>query len=300
MHLLLTNDDGIDADGLRLLTRALGDIHRVTVVAPASERSASGHSITLTRPLFAEPHPVPGAGSAWSVDGTPADCVKLALDVLLADKPDLVISGINHGSNLGRDVFYSGTVSAAIEASFLGHAAVAVSQGRPSRAGLQWGARFIAWWIAHDFVPPPPGVVYNVNLPPYRGRAPARVVPAPLGRRIYRNEFQSEEGPDGRVLWWLGGQPMEHGETPDSDVAVVSAGHVALTPLRFEVTAFDQLTHLRELDLVGMVPPPSDTLADKGGDSDHGPRSRGFPGRRAGASRIEGVEGGGDGGPRPR
>jgi 5'-nucleotidase len=274
VHLLLTNDDGIDADGLRFLARALGQTHRVTVVAPSGERSASGHSITLTRPLLADPKTIPGAQLAWSVDGTPADCVKLALDVLMADrdKPELVISGINHGSNLGRDVFYSGTVAAAIEASFLGCAAVAVSQGRPSRAGLQWGSQFIAWWLGHDFVPPPPGVVYNINLPAYRGRAPERVVPAPLGRRVYRNEFQSEPGPDGRVMWWLGGQPMDHGETPDSDVAVVSAGHVAITPLRFEVTAFDQLVHLREVNLDGMATAPSDSLPGRRGEVDRDPQ----------------------------
>lgn len=265
MHLLLTNDDGIDADGLRLLTEAVGAGARVTVVAPASERSASGHSITLTRPLYAEPRTVAGAERAWAVDGTPADCVKLAIDVLMAEKPDLVISGINHGSNLGRDVFYSGTVSAAIEASFLGHSAMAISQGRATPAGLRFAAAFVAWWLEHGFVPPPPGVVYNVNLPPYRGRPPRRVVPAPLGRRIYRNEFQSEEEEGGRVVWWLGGQPVDHGEAPDSDVAVVSAGHIALTPLRFEVTAFDQLGHLREVEVPGMPSAGSDILADEGG-----------------------------------
>lgn len=265
MHLLLTNDDGIDADGLRLLARALGRRARLSVVAPATERSASGHSITLTRPLFAEPRAVEGAERAWAVDGTPADCVKLAIDVLLAEAPDLVISGINHGSNLGRDVFYSGTVSAAIEASFLGHSAMAVSQGRASHDGLAWAASFIAWWLDHGFLPPPPGVVYNVNLPPFRGRPPRRVVPAPLGRRIYRNEFQSEQQEGGRVVWWLGGQPVDHGEAPDSDVAVVSQGHIALTPLRFEVTAFDQLGHLKEVKVPSMTGSAADMLADEGG-----------------------------------
>jgi 5'-nucleotidase len=264
VRILLTNDDGIDAEGLNALAHRLADWADLSVVAPDAERSASGHSITLKQPLVAEPRRLHAVDQAWAIGGTPADCVKLALEVLLPQFPDLVISGINHGSNLGRDVFYSGTVSAAIEASFLGVPALAVSLTRPNSAGLAWGAGFVRWWLEHAFVFPPSGVIYNLNLPEYVGTPPTQLVPASLGRRVYRNQFRLETTVDGRRAWWLGGEPLVEDEAPDSDVAVVARGQIALTPIRLEVTA-DDVLHTMEPMSFRIAPERPAILPKRGG-----------------------------------
>jgi 5'-nucleotidase len=269
LRILLTNDDGIEAEGLQRLAAELAEWADVTVAAPSAERSASGHSITLTRPVYAEPYRR-GSVSGWSVDGTPADCVKLAVEVLLKDRPDLVLSGINHGSNLGRDVFYSGTVSAAIEACFLGLCGVAVSQARPDAFNLRWSARFVRWWLETGFTPPPPGVIYNVNLPPFRdmSTAPRELVPAVLGRRVYRNQFRPETDPEGRAGWRLGGTPLVDDEEPRSDVAVVARGQAAITPLQLEITAVDVLDRLRPVTL--SIAGDGEAMLPKRGGGAHG------------------------------
>jgi 5'-nucleotidase len=268
LRILVTNDDGIEAEGLQQLAAELAEWADVIVAAPSAERSASGHSITLTRPVYAEPYRR-GRVSGWSVDGTPADCVKLAVEVLLEDRPDLVVSGINHGSNLGRDVFYSGTVSAAIEACFLGLCGVAVSQARPNPANLAWAAKFVRWWLETSFVLPPPGVIYNVNLPPFEdlSAAPRELVPAVLGRRVYRNQFRPETSPDGRPGWRLGGTPLVDDEEPRSDVAVVARGQAAITPLKLEITADDVLDRLRPVSL--SIPRAGEAMLPKRGGGAH-------------------------------
>lgn len=253
-HIVLTNDDGIDAKGIQTLRQCLEPSFRVTVVAPDQERSASGHAITMRKPLYASRETYASGNVGWRITGTPADCVKLAMEALLVDEPpDCLISGINMGSNLGRDVFYSGTVSAAMEGTFLGVPAIAVSLANPTVPGLRWAGEFIHWWIrSPHFRLPGSGILYNVNFPDLSQGTPTAMVVARLGRRAYDNEFHRKVDPRGDVFYWLAGTPRDEGEAPDTDVAQVRAGLITFTPLRMEdVTALDAMGDWQRL----LVPP---------------------------------------------
>lgn len=239
MRILVTNDDGIDAAGILALARALVSLGEVMVAAPERERSASGHSITLHKPLHAFTRDLGPNVRAWAITGTPVDCVKLAVEALLRDPPDLVVSGINNGSNLGRDVFYSGTVSAAIEALFLGIPAIAISLASPDGPGFPWAAAFVKWWLQNGYEPPPAGVLYNLNLPRLVPRLPTEVRRVKLGKRQYQNEFHRRVDPRGHEYFWLAGSASDETEEPDTDVGAVARGYVTLTPLRLEITALD-------------------------------------------------------------
>lgn len=250
VSVLLTNDDGADAEGIRTLAAVLDrdPRFRVMVVAPSEERSASGHAITMHRPLRAVEESLASGAPLWRIDGTPADCVKLALEVLLPQPPDLLISGINHGLNLGRDVFYSGTVSAAIEGMFWGVPSLAVSLDAPDPVGFRWTAGFLRWWVqSPQFVPPPREVLYNINVPDVRQGEPEAMVTVPLGRREYDNEFRRQVDARGQVYFWLEGRPRGEAAGPEeagsgsvaTDVTMIRAGLVTLTPLRLDVTAHD-------------------------------------------------------------
>lgn len=240
LRILVTNDDGIEAEGIRTLAQCLANRGgAVFVVAPAQERSASGHSITLHRPIRMESRDLGPGIVARAVDGTPVDCVKLAVQAFMTDPPDLLISGINHGANLGRDVFYSGTVAAAIEGCFLGIPSVAVSLQTPADPGFAWAAAFVVWWLAYAFQKPPPGVLYNINLPRLDRALPERMVTVRLGRRLYRNALRRSADHQGGECFWLAGEATEEDEGPDTDVGTIQRGQVSVTPLRLEMTAQD-------------------------------------------------------------
>jgi 5'-nucleotidase len=235
MRLLLTNDDGVHAPGLAALARALAPAHDVWVVAPASERSAQSHSLTMHKPLRL--HRL--GDQRFSVSGTPADCVYLGLHHVLADaRPDLVLSGINHGTNLGSDVHYSGTVAGAREACLQGVPAVAVSleRGDPMRwdtaAGvvLQVVARLAA-------APLPPGVLLNVNVPNVPPSALRGVRPCRLGERFYAPKVDARTDPRGQPYFWLGGPHSHFGEDPETDGPLLSEGWATMTPLSADATA---------------------------------------------------------------
>jgi 5'-nucleotidase len=165
-RILVTNDDGINAAGLNILAHTLSEVAEVYVVAPELERSAMGHAITMHKPLHATSVVTDSSVQAWRINGTPADCAKLGVEALLPEHPDLVLSGINHGSNLGRDIYYSGTVSAAMEGMFLGVPSLALSYEGDDIAGLEWTAQFVRRWIcSSQFVLPPTGLLYNINFP---------------------------------------------------------------------------------------------------------------------------------------
>lgn len=237
MHILLSNDDGIQAEGIQTLRRVLEPIAEVSVSAPDRQRSASGHAITMHKPLYAK-HMVYGPHSqGWKINGTPADCVKLAVGELLSNPPDLMLSGINHGTNLGRDVFYSGTVSAAMEAMFLGVPAIALSLEDGQRNGFEWAARFVRWWIeSPGFQMPPPGVVYNVNFPSLARSNPKTLEMVRLGTREYVNDFQRAMDPRGREYYWIAGDRMDNLDETDTDVGQHHAGAITLTPLHMHMT----------------------------------------------------------------
>lgn len=251
MHILLTNDDGISAQGLQTLRRVLEPIAEISVVAPERQRSASGHAITMHKPLYARPVVYGPESRGWRVSGTPADCTKLGIGALLKSRPDLVLSGINHGTNLGRDVFYSGTVSAAMEGMFLGVPAIALSMDRgEEQAGFEWAARVVRWWITGaEFRLPPPGVLYNVNFPRRSRVGSMKMVPAVLGRREYANEFQQATDPRGREYYWIAGDRVDNRDDVRTDVAAHHQGLITLTPIHVRLTDSSELDRLSPLEV---------------------------------------------------
>ncbi len=251
MRILLTNDDGIEAAGLKTLAAILAETHQVFVVAPDRERSAIGHAITVHKPIYPRTIDWGASGiTAWKVNGTPADCVKLAVRALLPDSPDLVLAGINHGSNLGRDIFYSGTVSAAIEAMFTGVPALALSAKTFDRATLEWISAFVGQWISSSWWQrPAAGEFFNVNFPNLDQGLPARLVWVPLGRREYQETFWQHENPRGQRYYWLAGEPRDPLDDSPSDVNAVHQGLIAATPIDLDVTARQRIAQLEAVDV---------------------------------------------------
>jgi 5'-nucleotidase len=232
-RILVTNDDGVYSEGIKLLAHALGDLGEVIVVAPTQEQSASGHSLTLQRPLR-----VQRLEEGWfAVDGTPTDCVNLAVLWLLREqKPDLVVSGINFGLNLGDDVTYSGTVSATFEGTLLGIRSVAFSQEVAENFSFEPAARFARELIAAILATSglPADLLLNVNLPAagFQGVSLTR-----LGKRIYQQSVIEKEDPRGRKYYWIAGTP-EWSPESGTDHEAVSTGRVSITPLHLDLTDY--------------------------------------------------------------
>src|SRR4051812_42264167 len=253
MRVLLTNDDGIDAEGLQRLRRALLDTPGVdlAVIAPDGNRSAIGRGITVRRALAVERVDFGDGTHGFATDGTPVDCVRLAsLGLVDGWAPELVVSGINHGSNLGDDVTYSGTVAAAMEGLLLGLPAIAVSQQSEKREmdfrlGDEFvfdeAARFTARVVAElEAVPLPPSTLLNVNVP--AGGAHG-VEGAPPGKRIYPARLQPDEGgdQDGVRRYFIYGADPGFEDEPGTDLAAVAAGRIAVTPVHLDLTHHDGL-----------------------------------------------------------
>jgi 5'-nucleotidase len=246
LRILISNDDGVFADGIRTLAaEAARRGHQVTVVCPDQERSATGHGLTLQTPLRAERADELFADGvkAWACSGTPSDCVKLALFALLDEWPDLVLSGINHGPNLGTDVLYSGTVSAAMEGTIEGLHALAVSS-----ADFQWRhfqpAATLALDVAERLLQRgwPEGMLLNLNVPPLPADQLGPVRWCRKAVRRYTDQFDQRVDPRGRTYYWLAGEVVNDLEAavagPEAwptDVAHVNGGGVALTPLQPEL-----------------------------------------------------------------
>jgi 5'-nucleotidase len=239
-NILVSNDDGIHATGLSRLAAALAAVGEVYVVAPDRERSAVGHALTLHRPLRVEPL----GPRRFAVNGTPTDCVNLGILGMLPVRPDVVVAGVNAGSNLGDDVTYSGTVSAAMEGRLLGVPAVAVSlAGAVEAPDYRPAARAAADLVRHLLARRGDGVpLLNVNVPPGRPRG-FRVTR--LGRRVYSDKVIARRDPRGKLYYWIGaGRPAwEAGD--DTDVAAVEAGYISVTPLSLDLTSYDGLSALR-------------------------------------------------------
>src|SRR5262247_2813540 len=234
--ILVTNDDGVHAPGLAALAAALEDLGEVWVVAPEREQSACGHALTLHRPLRVE-----AVGERrFAVNGTPSDCVNLGVLGFLPERPVLVVSGINHGSNLGDDVTYSGTVSAAMEGTLLGVPSIAVSLvdgGDFEVAGRV--ARLIAMRVLVSGLPPK--TLLNVNVPaePPRGIRLAR-----LGHRVYMDKIVEQADPRGRSHYWIGGGDARWDSLEGTDMGAVHEGFVSLTPLHLDLTNHRALMQL--------------------------------------------------------
>jgi 5'-nucleotidase len=240
MRILLTNDDGVYAPGLRALRKELMTLGDVTVVAPASEQSAAGHSITLLVPLMVqEVRDEDRKPLGWAVEGKPADCVKLALQELLPEPPDLIVSGLNAGSNAGINVLYSGTVAAAVEGAFYRHTSIACSleYTKPAPLDFARGAaharRVIEQILAHR---PEQGTLFNVNIPsPERGTVRGvRVLPQNV--LPWSEQFVRRTDPRGRVYFWNSPGTPEMIPDPDTDEAALADGYITVTPLQFNLT----------------------------------------------------------------
>lgn len=243
MRLLLSNDDGILARGLETLEKAASPLGDVWVVAPDREQSATSHSLTLHHPL----RPVRLGPQRWQIDGTPTDCVMVAIEALLPQRPDFVLSGINHGPNMGEDVLYSGTVAAAMEGLALGVPSIAVSfAGRILRSDDH---------LLEDHIPTltrllrhltslnafPADTLLNVNIPAVPANEVKGVKLTRLGRRVFSDSLTKMKDPWGREIVWIGGGSVAWSGSDDSDFRAVRDGYVSVTPLHLDLTAKDRL-----------------------------------------------------------
>jgi 5'/3'-nucleotidase len=265
MRVLLTNDDGIDAEGLQALRRALLELPGVelAVIAPDGNRSATARSITTRRPLVVEEIDFGDGTVGYACDGTPVDCVRLGqLGLVDGFEADVIVAGINHGSNLGDDITYSGTVAAALEGVLLGLPSIAVSQQSAAREmdfrlgaafDFDCGARFAARIVDElDDVPLAPGTLLNVNVP---AGVPSGVDVVRLGKRIYRDELTLSDTVDGRRRYWIYGRDTGYHNDPGTDLASIAAGRIAVTPIHFELTHVEGINRLARHDLERLLAP---------------------------------------------
>jgi 5'-nucleotidase len=271
VRVLLTNDDGIEAQGLQTLRQALLELPGIelAVVAPDGNRSAMARSITTRRPLWVKEVEFGDGTVGYATDGTPVDCVRLArLGLIEGFEAELVVSGINHGSNLGDDITYSGTVAAALEAIVLGLPGIAVSQQSSAMeldfrtgAGFRFeaAAAFTARLVAElEDVPLPGGTLLNVNVP---GCDPEGVEVAKLGKRVYSDELAlvNEEGAGKRQYRIYGDATYERDEV-GTDLAAVARGRIAVTPIHFDLTDHEGLTALQRYDLARLIEPAASEI----------------------------------------
>jgi len=266
MRVLLTNDDGIEAEGLQALRRALLEVPGIelAVIAPDGNRSAFARMITTRRPLWVQEVPFEDGTTGFATDGTPVDCVRLGkLGLIEAFDAELVVAGINHGSNLGDDITYSGTVATALEALVLGIPGIAVSQQSNaremdfrlgSRFGFERAAEFTARVVAElDEVPLPAGTLLNINVP---AGDPEGVEVTRLGKRIYRDELKLDaEDEDGGRRYWIYGADPGFNDEQGTDLAAVHAGRIAVTPVHFDLTDITGLDALAKYDLARLLAP---------------------------------------------
>jgi 5'-nucleotidase len=267
LKVLLTNDDGIGATGLNAMRRALLDLPGVelAVIAPDSNRSATARSITTRQPLWVEEVEFGDGTVGFATDGTPVDCVRFAALGLIDFEPELIVSGINHGSNLGDDITYSGTVAAALEGIVLGIPAIAVSQQADHgemdfRAGSAWAredfvqaASFVARIVEElERVPMPEGTLLNVNCPvgEIRGARAAR-----LGKRIYKDRMELTEEEDARRRYRIYGEMPGYQHEEGTDFAALADGCIAVTPIHFDLTDQAGVEELSGFDLDELLKP---------------------------------------------
>ena len=247
LRILVSNDDGVLAPGIALLAEVCATVGQVTVVAPDREQSGTSHSLTLHRPLRAHRR----ADGAFQIDGTPTDCVLLALGALMPEGPNWVVSGINHGPNMGEDVLYSGTVSAAMEGLAAGIPSIAISYGsfdlehlQSHREGLE---RLIQGIVRVENFPGE--TLLNINLPPIPGDQVKGVKVTNLGSRIFHEEIATMKDPWGREVYWIGGGRVTWSGGADSDFQAVKDGYISVTPLHVDLTNYKLLEVVGKWDL---------------------------------------------------
>jgi 5'-nucleotidase len=248
MRILVTNDDGIGARGIKCLVQALKGVGEIYVVAPERERSAVGHAITMHKPLRANRVAYFGDEvKAWAVNGTPSDCVKLGVEALLGIKPDIVFSGINRGSNLGTDVLYSGTVSAAIEGAISGIPSAALSLASFEAEDYSAAGDF-AVVLAKNVCEKglEKDTLLNVNIPAVSKEKIKGIKITSLGTRRYRNSFETRKDPRGHEYYWMSGEAIDELNSEDCDLYWITRNYITITPIHFDLTKFDMIKRIRE------------------------------------------------------
>jgi 5'-nucleotidase len=257
MHILLTNDDGITSRGLFQAKQALERHGTVAVIAPDSNRSGASRSITLSRSLHVEEVELRDGSKGFATDGTPVDCVRFGDLGLVGERPDLIVSGINYGYNLGDDVTYSGTVAAAFEGILLGIPGVAISQGAPTASGSDFRhhasydfgpaadflGRLVGEVIEHGI---PDGTILNVNVP----SEPVGVGIGRLGKRIYRDRLELESDEEGRRRYRIYGDDVSYHDEPGTDFRAIAEGRISVTPIHLDLTSTPGIDALGAWSLV--------------------------------------------------
>ena len=249
MNILCTNDDGVFAPGLALLVDVCREVGDVTVVAPDREQSGTSHSLTLHHPIRAARRP----DGSFQVDGTPTDCVMLALETLMPERPAFVFSGVNHGPNMGEDVLYSGTVAAAMEGVMLGVPGIAVSFAGHDPETMATYRDILAGLVrritsAPDF---PRDTLLNINLPAVPASAVRGTRVTRLGSRVFSESLTRMQDPWGREIFWIGGGTITWTGGEDSDHAAVAEGCIAVTPLHMDLTNYSIMETVRGWRLEG-------------------------------------------------
>lgn len=242
IKILVSNDDGINSEGLDALVVALKDLGEVIVVAPDRDQSASSHSLSLHRPLRMDKI----AENVYTVDGTPTDCINLAVNgILRNDKPDLIVSGINKGANLGDDITYSGTVSAAIEGTLLKIPSIAISlnarNGFHFETASEYSISISRYVLNHGL---PDGILLNVNIPNLEIQSVKGLKITKQGKRIYDEPVVEKVDPRGKQYYWIGGDELGYEDIDESDIVSVNDGYVSVTPIKLDLTDYDYLSKL--------------------------------------------------------
>ncbi|MFH1618551.1 MAG: 5'/3'-nucleotidase SurE [bacterium] len=249
MNILLTNDDGIYAEGIYALYLELRKIARVTIVAPDTERSASGHAITLTDPLRVEKAVKKGKFLGYKVNGTPADCVKIGIGAVLKKKPDMIFSGINQGPNIGTNVIYSGTVSAATEGAILGIPSIAVSLTTFTDPDFSLAAAFsrrLCLLALKRGIPE--GTLLNVNVPAAGKNRIKGVRVTHQGKFRFAEFFKKRSDPRGRGYYWMGGEEVTPFREPEADHAAVNGRFISITPIHYDMTSYCDIPVIKGWD----------------------------------------------------
>ncbi|WP_110952873.1 5'/3'-nucleotidase SurE [Anaerosinus massiliensis] len=247
MRILLTNDDGINAPGIKALWQNLSTIADVFVVAPSFEQSAMSQAITMHMPIRVQSYEFNTENvTGWSVDGTPTDCVKLALETLLTEKPSCVVSGINMGANLGNDILYSGTVSAAREGALHRIPSIAVSLDSDKATDFALAAKFTVKFVTKMLEEQiEPNTLFNVNVPKNMNQKHEDVAITKLGIREYENTFDRRQDPSGRSYYWMGGKIINSENEEDTDVSAIKNNKISITPIHFDLTDYHVMNELK-------------------------------------------------------
>ncbi len=250
LHILVTNDDGVDAPGLLALQKALQRVGEVTVFAPDHNWSAAGHTRTMHKPLRLSQTTLLDGTLAYTTTGAPSDCVALVILGILDHHPDLVVSGINQGANVGHDITYSGTTAAAMEAVIFGIPALAVSLDSYQSHDFAYAARFAAR-LAKTVLERglPPDTFLNVNVPAVPQAEIGGVKITRLGQRVYRDRLVERQDPRGRNYYWIGGEPPGGVPEEGTDIWALANNHISVTPLHLDMTEYQMMEDLKQWGL---------------------------------------------------